>query len=183
MRLFDLKNDIVSFSEEALLLKPFRILWDRDKSKNKSLAAAELSAIYFYADYKSDFSDIMEEEEKLKLIKSYIVGMPENWQPDEVFNKAVEFYKERSCTQSIKLLESTRRTVSKITTYLDNVDLNEVDKQGKLKFNVKQILDTISDAGDLPTALNKLEQQVKKELMEKKENIGQKKMNLFENGI
>ena len=36
MNLFTLKNYKVYISEEAYLLAPFKKLWDRDKSQNKS---------------------------------------------------------------------------------------------------------------------------------------------------
>src|SRR3990167_1755919 len=183
MELFNIVNDNISYSETALLLKPFRTLWDRDKSKGKVLANAELAIVYFYSDFKSDFYDMLDEAEKLEQIKSYVVGLPKDWEPDEVFNEAVKFYKERSQTLSTKLLDSARKGVDKISKYLENVDLDKVDKQGKLLFNAKQFSDTIKGAGDMTESLNKLEQQVKKELTEKKNSIGQKTMNVFENGI
>ena len=183
MELFNIVNDNISYSETALLLKPFRALWDRDKSKGKVLANAELATVYFYSDFKSDFYDMLDETEKLEQIKSYVVGLPKDWEPDEVFNEAVKFYKERSQTLSTKLLDSARKGVDKISKYLENVDLDKVDKQGKLLFNAKQFSDTIKGAGDMTESLNKLEQQVKKELTEKKNSVGSRNMNIFENGI
>ena len=183
MELFKVVNDNVTFDPETLMLIPFRKIWDRDKSKNKTIALAELSTIFFYSDFKSDFYDMLDETEKLEQIKSYVVGLPKDWKPDEVFNEAVKFYKERSQTLSTKLLDSARKGVDKISKYLENVDLDKVDKQGKLLFNAKQFSDTIKGAGDMTESLNKLEQQVKKELTEKKNSIGQKTMNVFENGI
>lgn len=38
MKLFKYKDFAVTISEEALLLKPFKKIWDRDKSKNKTKA-------------------------------------------------------------------------------------------------------------------------------------------------
>ena len=183
MNLFTLINDNITFSEEALALKPFHDLWKRDKSKGKIVATAELSTVFFLADFKSDFSDIVDEEERLTQVKSYIVGLPEDWKPDEVFNKAVEFYKERQKTISLKLLESARRAMDKISKYFDTVDLHAVDKQGKLLFNVSQFSTTIKNAGEMTESLRKLEQQVKKELTEKKGNVGSKNKNVFEDGI
>ena len=183
MELFKVVNDNVTFDPETLMLIPFRKIWDRDKSKNKTIALAELSTIFFYSDFKSDFYDMLDETEKLEQIKSYVVGLPEDWKPDEVFNKAVEFYKERQKTISLKLLESARRAMDKISKYFDTVDLHAVDKQGKLLFNVSQFSTTIKNAGEMTESLRKLEQQVKKELTEKKGNVGSKNKNVFEDGI
>lgn len=183
MNLFEIKNDVITYSNEALMLKPFRLLWDRDKSKTKSIAMAELSALFFYADYKSDFSDLLDEEEKLKQIISYVVGMPEDWTPDEDFNKAVEFYKERSKTISTKLLEDGRIGVNKVSDYIRNVDLQSTDKIGRLKFNAKQYGEVIKSLDEMTEALDKLDKRVKKEQMEKKSSSGSRNFNLFEDGI
>lgn len=183
MQLFEIKNDIVSFADETYLLKPFSAIIDRDKSKGKTIAKAELAAVFFFSDYKSDFSTILDEDEKLKLVKSYIIGMAEDWKPDKLFYDAVEFYKERQKTLSIKLLESARKGVDKISKYLENVDLDKVDKQGKLLFNAKQFSDTIKGAGDMTESLTKLEDQVKKEIQEKKNNFGSRNKNTFEDDL
>jgi hypothetical protein len=41
IKLFKLDDYEVTVEPEALLLKPFKTIWDRDKSKDKSLAKQE----------------------------------------------------------------------------------------------------------------------------------------------
>ena len=55
MKLFRYEGYNITISEEALLLKPFKTLWDRDKSKDKYKAMQELGYIYFMEDPRSDY--------------------------------------------------------------------------------------------------------------------------------
>jgi hypothetical protein len=167
MDLFEIKNDQVTFSPQALALKPLRALWDRDKKKGKPVATAELAALYFYADYKSDFSEILDPNEKIDVIKSYVIGMPKNWKPDEVFQAAVDFYKDRMQTISTILLEDSKTAISKISTFLRNVDLTEMDDNGKFVHDIKKINDVIGALPKTVETVNKMEDMVKKELQAK----------------
>ena len=45
MKLFKYEGYKIVISEEALILKPFKKLWDRDKSNDKGKALMELSFI------------------------------------------------------------------------------------------------------------------------------------------
>ena len=47
MKLFKYQGYNLTISEEAMMLKPFKDLWKRDKSKNKEQALQELAYIYF----------------------------------------------------------------------------------------------------------------------------------------
>lgn len=183
MELFEIKNDQVTFSPQALALKPFRALWDRDKKKGKPVANAELAALYFYADYKSDFSEILDHDEKIDVIKSYVIGMPKNWKPDEVFQAAVDFYKDRMQTISTILLEDSKTAISKISTFLRNVDLSEMDDNGKFVHDIKKINDVIGALPKTVETVNKMEDMVKKELQAKDSMRGGHSKAIFEDGI
>ena len=50
IRLFKYEGYKVTISEEALLLKPFKAIWDRDRTKSKDRALDELGFIYFFCD-------------------------------------------------------------------------------------------------------------------------------------
>jgi len=184
MELFEIKKDIVTFSPQALTLEPFHKLWVRDTSKDKSVAVAELAAIYFYADYKSDFSTIVHPEEKLEMIKSVVVGLPDNWVNDETFDEAVSFYKEMQKTISTILLEDARQAVSTVSSFLRTIDLNEVDGKGKPVHDVKKVADTLGNINRITESLAKLEEQVKKDILEKADKLrGNKPKAVFEDGL
>ena len=175
MDLFEVKNDQVTFSPVALALKPFKALWDRDKTKGKTVAIAELAALYYFADYKSDFSEILDPTEKMEVIKSVIVGMSVKWVPDAKFEEAVAFYKERQQTITTVLLEDAKMAVSKISSFLKDVDLDVTD--------VKKVSDVLGNLPKTVETLNSLENSVKKELQQKDSLRGGHAKATFEDGI
>ena len=56
IKLFKYEGYKLNISEEALLLKPFKEIWQRDKSKNKDKALQELGYIYFIITYSDIIS-------------------------------------------------------------------------------------------------------------------------------
>jgi hypothetical protein len=184
MELFEIKNDQVAFSPVALKIDVFHDIWKRDKSKDKKVATAELAAVYFYTDYKSDFSTMLDDKEKLKLIKSVIVGMPEDWEPDELFEEACSFYNEMQTTEATLLLEDARHAVHSVRSFLRDIDMKDIDDRGKPIHDVKKIIDSLGQLHKVTEALFELEEQVKKQIQKKENTIrGGREKALFEDSI
>ena len=184
MELFELKNGEVTFAPQAIQLMPFNALWKRDKSKDKRVAVAELAAVYFYADYKSDFSTIVDEQERLELVSQLVIGLPSGWKPDKQFNEAVDFYKQSQRTISTILLEDSRNAVAKVSKYLKEIDLDQVDAKGHKVNDIKKIADTLGNINRITESLAKLEEQVKKDILEKSDKLrGNRPKSIFEDGI
>jgi hypothetical protein len=182
MELFEIKDDQVTVAPGALMLAPFAALWKKDKTKGKKKALAELSAVFFYADYKSDFSEILDEKEKLETIRGFIIGMDPEWEPDEKFHVAVDFYKERQETVSTMLLEDAKHGIKKVSKFLRDVDLQEKDENGKFVYDVKKINDTIGGLPKTVETIAVLERTVKKELQQKDNLRGGHEKSLMEDG-
>ena len=104
MNLFELKNWDLQIQPEAYALAPFKALISRDKTKNKAVGIKELAYIFYMTDYKSDFINIIDEEERDEQVKKF-VELPKEWKPDKKVLEAIEFYKQRSTTTSLLLLE------------------------------------------------------------------------------
>jgi hypothetical protein len=183
MELFEVKEGIVSFAPQALALKPFKKLWDRDKKKNKPLANAELAAVYFYVDYKSDFSEIHDQVEKLEIIRTWVDGLPEDWIPDEVVKEAMAFYKERQETIYTSLLEAASIAIGKLDKYFRHIDLEERDMNNRPIHDAKKVKDNLAGLGKLIKDHKELEQEVKKEVQKKTARRGGKEKSMFEAGI
>ena len=66
MKLFKFEGYKVIIEPEALLLKPFRLIWERDKKETKEKAINELGFVYFFADPRSDYQYIVDEDERIK---------------------------------------------------------------------------------------------------------------------
>ena len=74
MQLFELNADtgLPQFDPIIFELKPFKVLVDRDKTKDKSVAKAELAFVWFYKEYKSDFSSLISEDKKFEEITNIV---------------------------------------------------------------------------------------------------------------
>ena len=114
MKLFRYEGYKITISEEALVLAPFKKIWDRDRSASKNRAISELGFIYFMADPRSDYQYIIDEESRKTSIKEG-EGLPSDWEPDNLVLEAMEFYKTFKPASAL-LLEDTRVAVDKLRT-------------------------------------------------------------------
>ncbi len=119
MRLFKYEGYEVRVAPEALTLKPFKKLWERDKSKTKDTALQELSFLYFYCDPRSDYQYITDDDDRLTAVKEGI-GFPQSWKPDAQMLLAIEFYKSFD-TSAALLLKMAANGVNKVQQALDDM--------------------------------------------------------------
>jgi len=183
MKLFDLIDNKVVISEEAYLLKPFKVIWDRDKTKTKEKALAELAYVYFMEDYKSDFSDIVDEEERKQEVVASLM-LPSGWQEDEVVSGARLFYRKRSEEiLPLLLLKSSKKVLDDLRRYFKDIDFAATDSSGKPKYDIDKVTKVVARSSQLLENLEKLEEQVKKAVQAKSDMVGSKQKAVFEDGI
>ena len=118
MNIFEIKKYQVVFSPQALLLTPFKKIWDNDKDKEKVNAVAEMSYVYYICDDRSDFQYILDENERHEAICRDMDALPNDWERPDYIEDAIEYYKKLSETTSTKLLRSTRGVVQKYDSAL-----------------------------------------------------------------
>lgn len=183
MRLFDMINNQIVISEEAYTLTPFKKVWERDKSKTKEVALAELAFIYFMEDFKSDFSDIVNEEDReAEVIHS--TDLPKSWKEDVLVKEAREFYRKRSEEITpLLMLKDAKIVIDRMRDFYRNVDFLALDKNGKAKYDIDKVARVIERSAGILEGLVKLEQMVKKEVQSKKDKIGSKTKAVFEDGV
>ncbi|MCT4631294.1 MAG: hypothetical protein N4A76_00990 [Firmicutes bacterium] len=179
MELFQLKDNVVTFHPQALTLKPFKALWDRDRSKTKKNAIEELSFVYFVMDWKSEFADILDFKTRAEEVRKIVISK-EKWELDDKVREACEFYDRLQQTLSMKLLAAARVGIEKIESFLHNVDIEERDRNGKLIHNPTSIQKTINEMGQTVSGLKKLEDIVKKEQAEDSRIRGGGEVGMFE---
>jgi len=183
MRIFDLINNQVVISEEAYLLVPFKKIWDRDKTKTKEKALAELAYIYFVEDFKSDFSDIVDDSTRESEVISSI-GLPKPWKEDVLVTEAREFYRKRSEEITpLLMLKDAKIVIDRMRDFYRNVDFLALDKNGKAKYDIDKVARVIERSAGILEGLVKLEHMVKKEVQSKKDKVGNKTKATFEDGV
>lgn len=176
IKLFKYEGYKIVISEEAFALKPFRQIWQRDKTVNKDRAIMELGFIYFYCDPRSDYQFLVDDKERLEAIKEG-EGLPAKWEPDKVLIEAMEFYKSFKPISAL-LLEDTRFMVNKFRTKLRELDFDnlEVKEFKEVTAIVKQITPLIRDLDEAEKALNS-------EMRNSSKMRGQGEKTIFEDGL
>ena len=171
----------ITISEEALLLKPFKKIWQRDKSKSKDRALQELGFIYFFCDPRSDYQYLVDEEDRLKAIAEG-EGLPSNWKPDKDIEEAMKFYSSFKPTSAL-LLEDTRFAVDKLRILLRDIDLSEKDDKGKPIYTLNTITATIKQVPSLVKDLDEAERSLASEIRSNSRMRGSGEKTIGEDGF
>ena len=143
---YDNGNNRLEINEpEILLIKEFKALSDRDKSKNKTRLWKELTYIYLAIDWKSLYNQYSEQERHVEALSDS--GITEEEFNDPMFREACRKYKAlQESNKSIKMLKAAMNAVDQFIDYFnDIVDLNERDVNGKPVFNAKKVMEEVVD--------------------------------------
>lgn len=182
MKLFKFDDFQLTVSEEALLIKPFKKIWQRDKSKSKDKALSELGYIYFMYDPRSDYMFIIDDEERSKVIIEH-EGLSPGYKVDSVMKEAIDVYKYLTQTTASLLLADTKIVVDNLREHLKNIDLTETDDKGKPIYTLNMFTSTIKQIPELAQKLIETEKIVAQEIEEGSKMRGQGLKKLFEDGF
>ena len=178
MKLFRYEGYNLNISEEALLLKPFRVLWDRDKTKDKTNALMELGYIYFMEDPRSAYQTYVDPEQRAEQIKLG-EGIKDKWKPDAKVLEAQKFYASFNSDGAL-LLEDLRAMVSKLRAHLKIIDLDAVDKKGKPIYSIDSYTKTVTDLNKLIMSIDETEKNINKELTQSDKVRGTVEKSMYE---
>jgi len=182
MKLIKIDNYELKFSDELLLLKPFRVLYNADKTVDKNHFLDFLSILYYVYDPRSEFNYIVDEDTRLEEVcNANGINKPKFTKQDL---SCIELYKKMTITSSSLLLERTRKTLDKVGMFLENIDLTEEDDKGKPKYTVQSVVAATKLVPQLVKEVMEAEKSVAKDIEEQgraKGNNGNKK--LMDDGI
>lgn len=183
MKLFDLVNHQVTISEEAYRLKPFRAIWDKDKTKNKNKALDELAYVFFMEDFKSDFTDIIDEDERRDEVLANLT-LEADYKDSKEVTEARKFYNEQiNNILALSFLRDARYAVNQLRIYFKSIDFTKQDSRGRMIHDPDKLSKVIEKGANLLSTISNLEEMVKKELQDKDDKIGGKTKAIFEDGI
>ena len=182
MHIIEYNNYTIEPTQEALLIKPIRDLYNKDKSKNKEKFLQQMSVLYFYADPRSTYNYIVDDEERLKAIIEQ-EGLPEDFKITEDLDNALQEYRKHTITTSYLLLQDTKIAVDKVRQFLREVNLTAVDDKGKPLYTINSITQAIKQIPQLSKDLLEAEKIVSKEIEEQGRARGGNNKTLFEDGI
>lgn len=178
LRLFKYEGFKMTIEPEVLLLKPFKKIWDKDKSKNKEKAFMDLGFIYFFSDPRSDYQYITDEEDRIEAIKEG-EGLPKEWTIYKELQEAIDYYNTFNPTSHL-LLKDTRLAVDKLRILLRNIDLNQTDDKGRPVYTLNTIVSTINQVPILVKNLDEAEKTLAKEMIQNDKIRGSAEKSMYE---
>ena len=119
MELFiqDEKTRLVKANPELLALNPYRELMRRlrkiegdSDGREKVFNLRELAYVY----YKAKFITTKEDEDKYKKL----IGLPEDWQPDQVVLDCVEAYYQTQLTPAVETVKLIKESIAGLNEYI-----------------------------------------------------------------
>ena len=154
--------------------KDVRMLYSRDKTKDKSQYIAECIVIYYLGDPKSPARQSgLNDAESLKLAIEQ-AGLPKDYIPDALVLRLKDRYYNQNITEAGKVVENMMQTIHNINLYVSrandilNEKLNGTTTLEELTA-ISPLLDNFKkQASDIPGLLKKLE-EAKQNLMYEKE--------------
>jgi len=174
----DAKGTIV-IDPAAYGISVYRKIWDRDKSKSKSNALAELGYMYYMNDYKSYFSDIPDEKDKHREVVKMVFPDKKDFAPDKVLKEAIELYK-KDIPFSVGVLEDAKMGVEALRAYFRVVDLTEVNDKGGLLYDAAKLKTNLVSLSTIMKSINELTQQVKQDIDASNMMVGGREKGMFE---
>lgn len=183
MHIIEYNNYTIEPTQEAFLIKPIRDLFNKDKSKTKEKFLQQISVLYFYADPRSTYNYIVDDDERLQAIIEQ-EGLPKDFKITEDLDKALQEYKKHTITTSYLLLQDTKIAVDKVRQFLREVDLTAVDDKGKPLYTINSITQAIKQIPQLSKDLLEAEKIVSKEIEEQgRARGGNDNKSLFDDGF
>ena len=182
---FDKGTYSVKYSPLLLTLEPFKKIIDRDKTKNKEIAIKEISFIAFFADIRSDYMYIVNDEERARELVNDL-ELPKNWKIDATIKQAIEFYTSRSTTVNSSIYKSACKAAIDISNYLNKTDvlLDERDENGKVVTDISKITSALEKVPKIMANLNSAHTElIKEQKITEGRTKGSKTFNMFEDGL
>ena len=183
MKLINYENYKITPTEDCFFMKEFRDIFNKDKSDTKETFMQTLSYVYFFADPRSPYKRIKDEEERKEIILREQSITKVDTDSDKI-NSLLKNYEILTTTTTQKLLYSMDAAINKISQFLEDVDLYETDDKGKPKYTVTSIVEATNKAPDLAKKLIETEKIVNSEILELgRARGGNESKKLYEDGF
>jgi hypothetical protein len=169
--LFEVSGKTVIPTTEALLIEPYKIIWDRDTSPGKEQAIEDFTFIEFItSQLKSNPYKGYSKEKKEQVIVTECCKSRDNYKPmtDPLIVAGIKriekFQEEASPTYS--LYKDALEGKNKVQQFLKTVDLTKRTNQGAAVYKPKDVTNALLDIDRVSASLTKLKEKVEQELFD-----------------
>lgn len=182
MDLFEVREGKAMPSTHALLIRPFKTIWEEDKTVNKEEAIRSFTFIELgCSPKKSNPYSGYDEEVRHKLLKKDLYDDEAYRLPGLVVDgimKYEEFLENSSPT--FPLLKDALEASKKFRDQLGKIDLAERTNSGTAVYKPKDISGAFKDIPDMAKTLETLRDKVNQELLADTKTRGNREIGLYE---
>lgn len=175
MKLLKFEDYNIKVSEEALLVRPIRRLFNMDRSAGKEQFYKQMSVLFFVYDPSSNYSYILDERDRMKEVMEQ-EGITELKNTAE-FKAAVEAYKKLTKTTSSELLADVRLTIDKVRQALNSINFDTLEEKDKVTA-INTVTTVVAKIPKLVKELSEAEKAVAKELEEQGKARGAQELSI-----
>lgn len=182
MELFDIQNGVAFPSTHALLIEPFKTIWEIDESKDKGNAIKVFTFIELMCSPKrsNPFFGYSEATRPSKVKKE--VFKDESYHTTSFMIKGILKYKELLAisSPSYGLLNAALLANESLKEYLSSIDFTERTNGGAAVIKPKDITAALKEVPDTAKSLESLLNKVNSELSESTKTRNQREIGEYE---
>lgn len=162
MKLIEFDGMDFKIADEALLVRPIREMFQKDKSKKKEEFWRQISYLWFMCDPRSSYMYLVDDDARSSEIKAQ-EGLGVDWEPSEPLKEAMAIYRKQSVTTASILLESMRKGIEQLRKFFSEFDLFALDKNDRPIYQVSTMTAALKQVPELAKALIEAEKELAKD--------------------
>lgn len=178
--MFDIINDEPEITAEGLYVPEMREIWQKDETVNKDKAKAYLAYIYHTTNPASLYSNLETIEREQVVCTDYLKEGGRKYRVPKYVTEAREKYRLLITTPEERALEAATVLSDKLSQFMIDVDLTELDEMGKPIHNVNALLTSLGKMDAVVKSIQELRDRVKKGLSTKEQFRGGAEINMFD---
>lgn len=153
IKIIDLVDNKIVIAPECLVIEPFKSVWDKDKSKDKTQAFNMIKYTWYYSSFKSPFFQ-HNHTDRHKLIIDHILK-DSSFKVTKELQECINTYEKIHTTPAMKLFRAVQESINKMEEFFKTAEYNE-DSITKIQ---KAIIDMPKMQEAVQNALNNCEKE------------------------
>ncbi len=123
IKIIDLKDSKIIVAPECLVIEPFKSVWEKDKSKDKTYAFNVIKYTWYFASFKSPFFQ-HSNTDKHRLITEHIIK-DSTFKVTKEVQDCIAMYEKINTTPSMKLFKAVQESIGKMEEFFKTAEYNE----------------------------------------------------------
>jgi len=148
IKIIDLKDSKIIVAPECLVIEPFKSVWEKDKSKDKTYAFNVIKYTWYYASFKSPFFQ-HGNIDRHKLIMDHIIK-DDKFKTSKELEECINTYEKIHTTPAMKLFRAVQESISKMEEFFKTAEYNEdsITKIQKAIIDMPKMQEAVQSALD-----------------------------------